>query len=84
MLSFINIVFFLFFCLFQSQLIWNMKTNIFSDEDGKMVDPVIGDLLDRLIDAITGAFSDSAQVFEFIQVYHGTHWGNIELLFTHL
>ena len=44
------------------QLIWNMKTNIFSDEDGKVVDPDIGDLLDRLIDAIVGAFSASAKV----------------------
>ena len=39
-----------------------MKTNIYSDEDGKMVDPVIGDLLERLIEAIVGAFSDSAKV----------------------
>ena len=48
------------------QLIWNMKTNIFSDEDGKNVDPVIGDLLDRLIEAITGAFSPRAKVNSMI------------------
>ena len=39
-----------------------MKTNIFSDEDGKIVDPVIGELLDRLIESIVGSFSPSAKV----------------------
>ena len=39
-----------------------MKTNIFSDEDGKIVDPVIGELLERLIENITAAFSPGAKV----------------------
>ena len=45
------------------QIIWNMKTNIFTDEDSKCKDPAIGDKLESLIEMITSPLSGSALKF---------------------
>ena len=45
------------------QIIWNMKTNIFTDEDSKCKDPDIGDKLESLIEMITSSLSGSALKF---------------------
>ena len=45
------------------QLMWNMQTNRFSDEEGKIKDPDIGDKIDRLLEKIKSNFSDSDTAF---------------------
>ena len=45
------------------QIIWNMKTNIFTAEDSKCKDPDIGDKLESLIEMITSSLSGSALKF---------------------
>ena len=42
---------------------WNMQTNRFSDEEGKIKDPDIGDKIDRLLEKIKSNFSDSDTAF---------------------
>ena len=45
------------------QLIWNMYTNMYMDEDKQVKDPVIYDTLDSLIKSILGALSGPAKQF---------------------
>lgn len=45
------------------QIIWNMKTNIFMDEEGENKDPDIGDSLQTIIDTIMNNLSGPAQDF---------------------
>jgi len=49
--------------LIAHQIIWNMKTNIFTDEDSKNKDPQIGDKLEKLIEMITSSLSGPALKF---------------------
>ncbi|KAL3320212.1 hypothetical protein Ciccas_001098 [Cichlidogyrus casuarinus] len=42
------------------QLLWNMKTNIFRDEDGKVKDPDIGELLEQMTEIIKANFKGSS------------------------
>ena len=39
------------------QLMWNMLTNRFCDEDGKIKDPDIGDKIDKLLEKIKSKLS---------------------------
>lgn len=49
--------------LLAHQIIWNMKTNIYTDEDSKNIDPDIGTKLEELIEKITSSLSGPALRF---------------------
>ncbi len=45
------------------QLIWNIQTNMYMDEDGREKDPVMYDKLLPLMNAIVDGFSGDAKLF---------------------
>ena len=45
------------------QLIWNMKTNMYRDEDGQVKDPDIGSQLEGIVEEIKKSFSGPALSF---------------------
>ncbi len=49
--------------LLAHQLIWNMMTNVYRDQDGKVKDTQIGDLLESLIDDIKNSLTGTEKEF---------------------
>lgn len=49
--------------LLAHQLIWNMTTNAYRDQDGKTKDPQIGDLLENLISDIKNSLTETENEF---------------------
>ena len=52
-----------FFSFCQLQLFWNMKTNLYTDEEGKNRDSGIADRLEYIMQKITESLSGSALDF---------------------
>jgi phosphatidylinositol 4-kinase A len=49
--------------LLSHQLIWNMTTNVYRDQDSKIRDPVIGDILESLITDINESLTGNEKEF---------------------
>ncbi|XP_076804178.1 phosphatidylinositol 4-kinase alpha-like [Clavelina lepadiformis] len=49
--------------LLAHQIIWNMKTNIYTDEEGENKDPEIGDKLERIIESILSNLNGPSKDF---------------------